>query len=83
MVPTISAYAANSAPLDKRGRYMSVFSLTWGVASGIGPVVGGYLNDYINPQATWFGAGLMALIGAIIFIILSTLTRPKVQPELT
>ncbi|MEA3352039.1 MAG: MFS transporter, partial [Chloroflexota bacterium] len=41
LVPTATTYAANLAPPDMRGRYMSIFSLSWGVATGIGPVVGG------------------------------------------
>ena len=32
-----SGSAASLAPADMRGRYMSLFSLTWGVAQGIGP----------------------------------------------
>ena len=29
LVPTASTYAANLAPVDKRGRYMSIFGLSW------------------------------------------------------
>ena len=78
LVPTLTTYAANSAPMDKRGRYMSVFSLTWGVASGVGPMLGGYLNDLISPQATWFGAATMTLIGAITFSILSAIKTRRI-----
>ncbi len=80
LVPTVTTYAANSAPQDKRGRYMSVFSLTWGVASGIGPMVGSYLNDYINPQATWFGASIIAFFGAITFLFISQIQKKRIQP---
>ncbi len=69
IVPTATTYTANLAPPDMRGRYMSIFSLTWSVGTGIGPVVGGYLNDTISPQAIWYGGGLIALAGAVWFII--------------
>ncbi len=68
LVPTATTFVAEIAPANKRGRYMSLYSLTWGVASGIGPVVGGFLNDYISPQAIWFGGGLIGFIGAILFL---------------
>jgi MFS family permease len=69
IVPTATTYTANLAPPDMRGRYMSIFSLTWGIGTGIGPVVGGYLNDTIGPQAIWYGGGLIALAGTAWFII--------------
>jgi MFS family permease len=68
LIPTATTYVANIAPEDMRGRYMSLFSLCWGVASGIGPIVGGYLNDNISPQSIWFGGGLIVLIGAVWFL---------------
>lgn len=69
LVPTATTFVANIAPKDMRGRYMSIFSLSWGVAAGIGPIVGGYLNDNINPQAIWFGGGTIGLLGALWFLI--------------
>jgi len=71
LIPTATTFAANLAPQDMRGRYMSIFSLSWGVAAGIGPMVGGYLNDNISPRAIWYGGGLIGLIGAIWFLLQS------------
>ncbi len=76
LVPTATTYTANLAPADMRGRYMSIFSLSWGAGTGIGPVVGGYLNDTIRPQAIWYGGGLIGLAGAVWFII-QALTKEK------
>ncbi len=55
VVPRASAYAANLAPVDKRGRYLSLYALTWNLAAGISPVLGGYLSDQIGARAPWFG----------------------------
>ncbi len=68
LVPTSSTYAANLAPADMRGRYMSLYGLTWNVAAGIGPVAGGFLNDTISPQAIWYGGGLCGLVSALLFV---------------
>ena len=68
LVPTSSTYAANLAPPDKRGRYMSLYGLTWGVAGGIGPVAGGLLNDWISPQAIWVGGAIAGYISVVLFL---------------
>jgi MFS family permease len=69
IVPTATTYVANLAPTDMRGRYMSIFALSWGIAAGIGPILGGYLNDNISPQAIWFGGGMVVLLGVLWFFI--------------
>jgi MFS family permease len=71
MVPTASTLTANLAPPDMRGRYMSIYGLTWGVASGIGPVLGGFLNDTIAPVSIWFGGLLIGLIATLSFLWIS------------
>lgn len=77
MVPTASTRAANLAPADMRGRYMSIYGLTWGVASGIGPVLGGFLNDTISPVSIWYGGMIIGLVSTLSFVIIS---RRSLQP---
>ncbi len=76
LIPTATTFVANLAPPDMRGRYMSVFSLCWGVASGIGPVTGGYLNDNLSPQAIWYGGGLIGLLGSLWFMAQARQKKP-------
>ncbi len=77
LVPTGSTYTANLAPPDKRGRYLSLYSLTWTVASGVGPLLGGFLNDTLSPQAIWYGGGVAGLLGALGFLLLALAQRPS------
>jgi MFS family permease len=70
LAPTSSTYTANLAPADKRGRYMSLYGLTWPVGAGIGPIFGGLLNDTLSPQATWYGGMAVGLVGAVIFAMM-------------
>lgn len=82
LVPTATALAANIAPPQMRARYMGVFSLSFRVGSGIGPVVGGLLNDHIAPAATWYGALVFCTIAVAGFRLLSRRTaRPVAQPQ--
>lgn len=80
LMPTSSSYVANLAPPDMRGRYMSVAGLTWSVASGIAPVLGGFLSDNIAPVATWYGGFVVGLLGIMGFFILSR-REQAVQPS--
>lgn len=67
LMPTAMSVVARIAPQALRGRYMSLYSLTMGVARGVGPFIGGVLNDQIAPVAIWYGAMLMGLLSAGMF----------------
>jgi MFS family permease len=77
VIPTASTYTANKAPDNMRGRYMSLLALTWGAGSMVGPLMGGFLNDIINPRATWYGGGLAGILGSVIFLILVNRTTKE------
>jgi MFS family permease len=79
LVPTGTTLAANLSPADMRGRYMGVYGLTWGVGMGIGPVIGGALNDQIAPAAIWFGALLFGLAATLGFLFLSRARQESVE----
>jgi MFS family permease len=68
LMPTATTYVANISPADMRGRYMSIFTLGWGAATGIGPLVGGFLNDNLSPVSIWYGGGVIGLAGVLLFI---------------
>jgi MFS family permease len=58
-VPTGTALVSNMAPPDMRARYIGLFSQSFRIGSGIGPVLGGFLNDRVAPVAMWYtGAGV-------------------------
>jgi MFS family permease len=71
LMPTSSTYVANLAPIDMRGRYMSIYGLTWGLAHGIAPLMGGFLSDQINPQATWIVGMAIGFLAVVGFALLS------------
>lgn len=77
LMPTSSTYVANLAPPHKRGRYMSLYGMTWGIASGIFPVLGGLLNDWVSPQATWIGGSVVGLVAVAAFLWLRRQALPQ------
>ena len=70
LAPTGITYASNLAPVDMRGRYMSVYNLTWSVAMGIGPLLGGFLSDNFGPPSTWVGGLIIGLISMVMFFVI-------------
>jgi len=49
---------------------MRLLALTRGADSMVGPLLGGFLNDNINPRAIWYGGGAAGILGSIVFLIL-------------
>jgi MFS family permease len=80
LVPTTSKYVADLAPAHLRGRYMSVQWLGWGLARTLAPIIGGYLNDNIAPQAIWIGGLLFGLTSTLGLFLLS---RRAASPQTT
>lgn len=86
ITPTASTLVANLAPPDKRGRYMSLYGLTWNAAAGVGPVMGGVLSDRFGPSSTWYGGGLAGLVSTLLFAGLAVRKKhvsDKATPEIT
>ncbi len=79
LVPTTSKYVADLAPADLRGRYMSVQWLGWGLARTVAPIIGGYLNDNIAPQAIWIG-GLLLGLTSTLGLFFSAAPHPPNRP---
>jgi MFS family permease len=80
LMPTSSTHVANLAPSDKRGRYMSIYGLTWGAAAGVAPLLGGFLNDTFGPHTIWIGGGVAGLLGTLGFIFL--FLKERTQQEI-
>jgi MFS family permease len=76
-VPTASKYVADIAPADLRGRYMSVYWIGWGLARTLAPLIGGFLNDHIFPQAIWIGGLLIGLTSTLGLVILNNITKSR------
>ena len=73
----LAALVAASAPADLRGRYMSVYWIGWGLARTLAPLIGGFLNDNIAPQAIWIGGLLIGLTSAFGLVTLNSITKAR------
>ncbi len=84
MSPTATTLTANLSPPDMRGRYMSLFGLSWPIGAGIGPVMAGFLSEKFAPVGIWYGGMVFGLISALGFLLMTLRwpgsTRPISQP---
>ena len=77
IAPTATAFVARIAPVEMRARYMGLFGIAFPVAMGIGPLIGGYINEQVSPAATWYVAGAIAFIGALFCMLLWKYTEEE------
>jgi MFS family permease len=80
LIPTGTTYAANRAPADLRGRYMTIYWFTWGLARAAAPLVGGFLNDAISPKAIWTGGLAIGTVSTLILLILARKKKEEAIP---
>ena len=80
VVPTASTYVADIAPTDLRGRYMSLHWLGWGLARTLSPIIGGFLNDNIEPRAIWIGGLLIGLTSTFGLFLLGRVSASRPTP---
>mgnify|MGYP002640649573 CR=1 FL=1 len=77
IVPTSSAYVANRSQPETRGRYMSIYNLSWSFARGAGPVMGGWLSDTYAPVAIWYGGFVVGTLSTLGLLLLTIRSRRK------
>ena len=75
MTPTMSGLAADLAPVNARGRYMSILSLARPFGQGIGPALLGLVNDSISPRMMWVCGAVFAGVACIAFSIMNKRTK--------
>jgi MFS family permease len=79
LVPTATTFTANMAPVEMRGRYMSMYWLTSNVGSTIAPVLGGYLSDSYGGRYIWYGGGVIGVLAVAAFLVLTVKVKKNTQ----
>jgi MFS family permease len=67
LLPSMSNYIADLAPADRRGEYMGLYSMAWGVAFGVGPWLGTVALVRFGRVPLWTGCFVVAALAAAAF----------------
>jgi MFS family permease len=75
--PSSIAFVAKVAPETMRGRYMGVYGMTLGLSFGLGPIVGGMINDNLSPVLIWPIMASVALVSAVAFLLIGRIATDE------
>lgn len=75
--PVNSTVVAQLSPENLRGRYQGSFTLTWGMASMLAPVLGSSLIPVIGHRGVWLGAFALGTLAAVGHLVISARVLPK------
>lgn len=64
-MPFAGSFVGSRAPKSILGRYMGIFSMSWGLATIIGPTGGLYLAETFGFQYLWILAAALAVIASV------------------
>jgi MFS family permease len=80
--PTQMGLVVRLSPLHGRGRYQGMFNLSWGVASLVGPLIGGLVIDAYGSPVLWAGTALVGTAASVGYGLLLR-SLPAEQPTVS
>lgn len=78
--PTTAAVVSDFATPSARGRYQGVYTMSWGLASFLGPLLGPLALEQAGPAFTWGGCLVVGGIAAIGLAGTTPRHRPAPPP---
>lgn len=74
--PFAGGWVANRAGEKHRGKYMGLYTMTWGVGFIVAPASGAWVYEHLGPEVLWYGLGALgALIWTGCEVLRRTLAR--------
>jgi MFS family permease len=80
LLPSMSNFVAEIAPPDRRGEYMGLYSMSWGIAFAVGPWLGTVVLERFGRVTLWSGCFVAAALAAAALARLPSPSRASV-PE--
>jgi len=65
LLPSMSNYVAELSPPDRRGEYMGLYSMSWGIAFALGPWLGTVVLEQFGRVILWSGTFAIAAAAAL------------------
>ncbi|MEU8920721.1 MFS transporter [Kitasatospora sp. NPDC048545] len=78
--PTLMGLIAELSPAHARGRYQGIYSLSWSLASFLGPAAGGVLLERAGSGVLWGACGVCGTVAAAGYVLLGKRTGAATGP---
>ena len=78
LLPSMSNFVAEIAPSDRRGEYMGLYSMAWGIAFAVGPWLGTVVLERFGRVTLWSGCFVAAALAAAALARLPSPSRASV-----
>jgi predicted MFS family arabinose efflux permease len=66
LLPSMSNFVAELSPPDRRGEYMGLYSMAWGIAFALGPWLGTVVLQRFGRVPLWGGTFVVAAAAALV-----------------
>jgi predicted MFS family arabinose efflux permease len=80
LLPSMSNYVADLSPADRRGEYMGLYSMSWGVAFALGPWLGTVVLERYGRNVLW---GLAFAAAAAAALAMSRMPATREERSMT
>lgn len=74
--PVVNAVVARRASRSSAGRYMGAYTMTFGSAFIVAPLVGTWVYENLGPGVLWYGIGVLGLVLLAVYYGLAPAFRP-------
>ena len=75
--PVATSIVADLAPPELRGRYQGAFSMAWGLAFTLSPLLGGEVLQRFGGRALWLGCLVASLLMAVAHLLAGPSRRAR------
>ena len=70
VLPVAQAYVGEMIPPDREGRLMGLFNVSLFGGLSAGPVLGGFIKDWLSIQVSFAGMGIFTFLGFLLCLIM-------------
>ena len=81
VAPVALAYVGDIAPKGEEGRYMGTFLISFFLGFGLGPLIGGVLEDMLGMRAAFTAMGLLSLFALLMTMVFVPNTRGSIKKD--
>ena len=80
VIPIAYAYVGEMAPPGREGRYMGILNVATIAGFGIGPMLGGFLDDTSGMDAAFLGMCILSAVGFLTVLLFLPVVATSKQP---